>query len=190
MATLLSIWNVGYDSNSSPTCAQAQAAGLSCLSKRGSWNVLRQLDKPVALTLTDSNGQTHNPVVVAISDDTADLMIGGQRLTYPITEIANAWYGQYLLIWRPPNGDAALLQVGARGPKVAWLRQSLAALSPDPSLTVDDSDIFDAELEQQLLDFQRRNRLEMDGLAGQQTQIIINSLLGLDGRPSLSSGPG
>ncbi len=190
MATLLSIWNVGYDANSSPTCAQAQAAGLSCLSKRGSWNVLRQLDKPVALTLTDSNGQTHNPVVVAISDDTADLMIGGQRLTYPITEIAIAWYGQYLLIWRPPNGDASLLQVGARGPKVAWLRQSLAALSPDPSLTVDDSDIFDAELEQQLLDFQRRNRLEMDGLAGQQTQIIINSLLGLDGRPSLSSGPG
>ena len=190
MRTLLSIWNVDYDRNNAPTCAQAEAVGLSCLSKRGSWSVLRQLDKPVALTLADSDGRTHNPVVVAIDDDSAELMIGEQRLTYPIPEIASAWYGQYLLIWQPPNGDSSILQVGARGPKVSWLRQSLVALSPDPSLTVNDSDIFDAELEQQLLDFQRRNRLQMDGLAGQQTQIIINSLLGLDGRPSLSSGPG
>jgi len=190
MATLLSIWNVNYDGSKAPTCTQAEAAGLSCLSKRGSWNVLRQLDKPVALTLTDSDGQTHNPVVVAINDDSADLIIGAQRMTYPILEIANAWYGQYLLIWQPPNGDASMLQIGTRGPKVAWLRQSLAALSPDPGLAVNDSDIFDTELEQQLLDFQRRNRLKIDGLAGQQTQIIINSLLGLDGRPSLSSGPG
>jgi general secretion pathway protein A len=190
MATLLSIWNVEYDRSSAPTCTRAEAAGLSCLSKRGSWNVLRQLDKPVVLTLTDSGGQIHSPVVVAINDGTADLIIGEQRLTYPIPEIANVWYGQYLLIWQPPNGDASILQVGARGPKVAWLRQSLAALSPDPGMTVEDSDIFDEDLEQQLLDFQRRNRLEMDGLAGQQTQIIINSLLGLDGRPSLSSGPG
>jgi hypothetical protein len=38
------------------------------------------------------------------------------------------------------------------------------------------------------MDFQRRNRLEADGLAGQQTQIIINSRLGLDDRPSLSAG--
>jgi general secretion pathway protein A len=190
MATLLSIWSVDFDRNIAPTCTQAEAAGLSCLSKRGSWNVLRQLDKPVALTLTDSSGQTHNPVVVAINGDSADLVIGEQRLTYPVLEITNTWYGQYLLVWQPPNGDASMLQLGTRGPKVAWLRQSLAALSPDSRLAVNDSDIFDTGLEQQLLDFQRRNRLETDGLAGQQTQIIINSLLGLDGRPSLSSGPG
>jgi murein L,D-transpeptidase YcbB/YkuD len=69
---------------------------------------------------------------------------------------------------------------------VQWLRQSLAALDPDGKLRPGDSDLFDGELEQQLLEFQRRNRLDTDGLAGQQTQIIINSQLGLDGRPRLS----
>ena len=142
----------------------------------------------MVLTLTDSAGQTHQPVVIAVNDDTADLMIGEQRITYSIDEIADFWYGQFLLIWRPPNGDASALQVGARGPKVVWLRQSLAALNPDSSPAVNDSELFDEELLRQLLEFQRRNRLEMDGLAGQQTQIIINSRLGLDGRPSLTSG--
>jgi general secretion pathway protein A len=109
-------------------------------------------------------------------------------MTIPIDEITGLWYGQYLLIWQPPNGDPSALKVGTRGPKVIWLRQSLAALNPATPTVVSDSEVFDEELEQQLMDFQQRNRLEVDGLAGQQTQIIINSRLGLDDRPSLLAG--
>jgi len=35
--------------------------------------------------------------------------------------------------------------------------------------------------------FQRQHRLEADGLAGQKTQVIINSLLQPDGTPRLSA---
>jgi peptidoglycan hydrolase-like protein with peptidoglycan-binding domain len=35
--------------------------------------------------------------------------------------------------------------------------------------------------------FQREHRLDVDGLAGQQTQIIINSLLAVEGTPRLST---
>jgi len=188
MTTLLAIWGVDYDKNIPSACAQAESAGLSCLSQRGSWSLLRQLDKPVVLTLTDSTGHPHRAVMVAVSEDSADLLIGAERMTIPIDRIAELWYGQYLLIWQPPNGDPSALQLGARGTKVIWLRQSLTALGSTGPVTVSDSEIFDAELERQLMDFQRRNRLEADGLAGQQTQIIINSRLGLDDRPSLSAG--
>ncbi len=188
MATLLAIWGVNYDNNIPSACAQAESAGLSCLSQRGSWSLLRQLDKPVVLTLTDSTGYPHRTVMIAASEDSADLLIGGERLTIPIARIAELWYGQYLLIWQPPNGDPSALQLGAQGPKVIWLRQSLTALDSTGPVTVSDSEVFDAVLERQLMDFQRRNRLEADGLAGQQTQIIINSRLGLDDRPSLSAG--
>jgi hypothetical protein len=37
------------------------------------------------------------------------------------------------------------------------------------------------------MQFQRDHRLEVDGLAGQQTQIIINSLLAVVGTPRLST---
>jgi len=188
MTTLLAIWDIDYDSGNPSACAQAAAIGLSCLSQRGSWSLLRQLDKPVVLTLTDSTGHQHRAVLAAIGDDTADLLFGSERMTVPIDEIAGLWYGQYLLIWKPSNGDPSALLVGSQGPKVLWLRQSLAALDPAGSVAVSDSDVFDDELEQQLMDFQQRNRLEADGLAGQQTQIIINSRLGLDDRPSLSAG--
>ena len=50
-----------------------------------------------------------------------------------------------------------------------------------------DGRLFDAELEQQVMDFQRQHRLEADGLAGQKTQIIINTLLALGDRPRLTS---
>jgi general secretion pathway protein A len=188
MTTLLAIWNIDYDSSIPSACAQADAAGLSCLSQRGSWSLLRQLDKPVVLTLTDSTGRPHRAVLVAIGDDSADLLLGTERVTIPIDEIAGLWYGQYLLLWKPPSGDPSALLLGSRGPKVAWLRQSLAALDPTAGVSPGDSDLFDDALEQQLKDFQQRNRLEADGLAGQQTQIIINSRLGLDDRPSLSAG--
>ena len=188
MTNLLSIWSIDYNRNAPSACAQVEAAGLSCLSQRGSWSLLRQLDKPVVLTLTDSTGYPHRAVLVTIGEDTADLLFGDKRLSIQIDEITDLWYGQYLLLWQPPNGDSSALKVGTRGPKVIWLRQSLAALNPASPNAVSDSDLFDEELEQQLMDFQQRNRLEADGLAGQQTQIIINSRLGLNDRPSLLAG--
>ena len=188
MTNLLAIWNIEYDESIPSACSQAEAAGLSCLSQRGSWGLLQQLDKPVVITLTDGAGHPHRTVMTTIADDSAELLVGAERIVVSVDAIAELWYGQYLLIWQPPNGDPSALQVGARGPKVIWLRQSLAALDPSSTVAVSNSDVFDNDLKRQLMEFQRRNRLEADGLAGQQTQIIINSRLGLGDRPSLSAG--
>ena len=189
-ATLMAIWGIDYDETGGPACNQAAAAGLSCLRQRGSWSVLKQLDRPVVLTLADSEGHTYQSVLATIDENTAGLQLGERRIEVAVDELSQLWYGQYTLLWQPPNGDPAILQRGIRDPKVLWLRQSLAALDPMAITEPGDSDVFDAELEQQLIDFQRRNQLNADGLAGQQTQIIINSQLGLDGRPRLSANLG
>jgi len=186
MASLLAIWNIDSTGSARADCVQATANGLSCLVQRGSWSMLRHLDRPVVLTLTDSAGQAHQLVVVAMREDSADLLFGVQTKIFSAEEISNLWFGQYLLIWRPPNGDPTMLRPGDRNPKIRWLRQSLAALDPEPEANISDSDVFDSRLRQRLIEFQRQNRLEADGLAGQQTQIIINSQLGLDNTPRLS----
>ena len=122
--------------------------------------------------------------------ENGQLAFGENRTTHSIEEISALWFGEYLLIWRPPNGDAKAIKPGMRDENVRWLRQSLAAIDTDydpGSGTASDLDYFDEELEHRLKDFQRQHRLKVDGLAGQQTQIIINSSLALDGIPRLAS---
>ena len=70
---------------------------------------------------------------------------------------------------------------------VAWLRGSLDTLEgKEPDADSADSQFFDEALETRVRQFQQSQRLEVDGLAGQQTQIIINGLLAADDAPRLS----
>ena len=185
--TLLSMWGIEYDAAAGPACAQAGAQGFSCYFQRGSWNGIRQLDRPVVLTLTDSQGKNHQPVLVSLDDNVAELSIAGERMSFPVDEVSNLWFGQFMLIWRPPGGKSVAISPGTQNDNVRWLRQSLAALDSNYQPPDADSDFFDDGLQQQLVAFQRQHRLEADGLAGQKTQIIINSLLALDSTPRLST---
>jgi len=187
ISTLLSLWGIDYQPAAGSACAQAGAQGFSCYFQRGSWNGIRQLDRPVVLTLTDSQGNTHQPALVGLDDEVAELALGGKRMTFPVDEVSDLWFGQFLLIWRPPGGMAVAISPGMQNENVRWLRQSLAALDSNYQPQPADSDFFDDGLRQQLVAFQRQHRLEADGLAGQKTQIIINSLLAVDGTPRLSA---
>ena len=186
MATLFGLWNEDYaDPAGGNACQQAEAKGLSCYFNRGSWSGIRQLDRPVMLTLTDSRGDTHQPVLVALTEQTAELAIADKRVRYPLDEISEMWFGQYLLVWRPPNGKNDTMRPGIRDPNVVWLRRSLAAIDGDFRAENLDSDLFDEDLEDKLRLFQRAYRLRIDGIAGEQTQILINSLQGPGGTPQL-----
>jgi len=187
IATLLSLWGIDYNAAAGPACAQAEAQGFSCYFQRGSWNGIRQLDRPVVLTLTDNKGKNYQPVLVSLDDNVAELSIAGERMSFPVDEVAELWFGQFLMVWRPPGGTDMVISPGTRNENVRWLRQSLAALDSNYQPQRPNSSYFDDGLQQQLMVFQRQHRLKADGLAGQKTQIIINSLLALDSAPSLST---
>ena len=70
-------------------------------------------------------------------------------------------------------------------PGVRWLRESLAEIDARYRADPVEPLLFDATLESRLRAFQRDHRIDVDGLAGSQTQIIINSLLAFDGTPRL-----
>ncbi|MBT8066460.1 MAG: AAA family ATPase [Gammaproteobacteria bacterium] len=186
LSTLFDVWGLTFDPVRSG-CSQAADFGLACLYQRGSWASLRQMDRPTMLTLVDETGASHQVVLTAIHDGAADLSIGGVLVTHPVEAITNAWFGQYMLLWRPPGGSAVSLGPDSRGADVLWLRESLAAIDEEFATGNPNSDLYDAELEQTVRAFQRAHRLDVDGLAGQQTQIVINSLLTVDGTPRLSS---
>jgi general secretion pathway protein A len=181
---LFRLWGLEYEGGN--VCEQAPRTGHACLMNRGSWSSLRQLDRPAILTLTDSRGDTHRVVLTAMQGDRAELSIAGVSVTHPVTSVTDMWFGQYALLWKPPNGMAFALGPGSKDRNVVWLRESLSAIDDRYRAEPIDSDEFDAMLEQRVRDFQRDHRLDVDGLVGRQTQIIINSLLAADDTPRLT----
>ena len=87
------------------------------------------------------------------------------------------------------NVSEVLYAEDTRNPRVKWLRDSLRrvnGLEPDGSA----NDRFDAELVTLVEEFQRRNRLAVDGIAGVQTQVALDAALGDAGTPLLSRASG
>ncbi len=181
---LFTTWGQRYNGGDAP-CEQAGSDyGLRCLYLRGSWGIVKQLDRPAILTLTDREGESHQVVLTAIRGNLAELAIGESRFEIPQRVVSEFWFGESLLLWRPPNGVAKAFVPGMRDPGILWLRNSLAIIQGVPVENAD-SERFDAALERRVRDYQRTRRLKVDGLVGQQTQIIMNSDLGLEGIPRL-----
>jgi general secretion pathway protein A len=186
LAELFATWDIDPPTTM-PACDYAKSLGYSCLRNRSSWRGLRQLNHPAILELVDNSGHPHHVVLTSVDGDQARLSIGGVAVSHPGDEVAEKWYGNYLLLWRPPNGVAVSLAPGIRNANVVWLRASLAAIDPRYRAEPLSSDTYDEGLELRVREFQRDQRLDVDGLAGQQTQIIINTLLASDNTPRLAT---
>lgn len=184
---LLNLWGAQFDRTAGPACEQARVQGLSCSYQRGTWTTLKQLDRPVMMTLTGTDGENHIAALIGLDEESARLSMNAGPVTIPIEDLSDFWFGQFILVWRPANGSDQPIGPGMQHPNVRWLRESLAALNEGYQPADIDSEYFDDELKEQLIAFQRRHRLEADGVAGQKTQVIINSLMALDGTPRLSA---
>ena len=124
-------------------------------------------------------------VLSEIGQDGAKLIIGSGKTNVPIGELADFWFGEFLVLWRPQTNALRPLRAGMRGDDVRWLRQGLEQLGGLPA-SAETQDYFDAELQQLVESFQRSRRLEVDGVAGLQTQLVLDSALGAPGTPTLA----
>jgi len=169
-------------------CGQAQKAGLACLDQRGSWAQVRALNRPAILTLTDNDGQKHRVVLCALDDAFATLNLGDHNERVPIDELSRDWFGEFTVVWKPKTARTRPLSVGMRGDEVRWLRRSLNALhgaASDP----EHGDVYDEELAIAVQNFQREHRLNVDGVAGLQTQVMLDTALAEPGSPLLQQTP-
>jgi general secretion pathway protein A len=180
---LLSLWGTAMTDDRDP-CGQAQKAGLACLEQRGSWAQVRTLNRPAILTLTDNAGQKHRVVLSALDDKFATLVLSEHNQRVPIEEVSRDWFGDFTIVWKPKTSRTRELSVGMHGDEVRWLRRSLAALhgaSSDP----EHGDLYDEELAIAVQNFQREHRLTVDGIAGLQTQVVLDTALAEPGSPLL-----
>ena len=184
---LLALWGTAMTDDKDP-CGQAQKAGLACLDQRGSWAQVRELNRPAILTLTDDEGQRHRVVLSALDDRSGTLDLGEHDVKVPLDELSRDWFGEFTVVWKPKTPHTRLLSLGMRGDEVRWLRRSLNALhgaASDPAL----DDVYDETLAIAVQNFQREHRLNVDGVAGLQTQVVLDTALAEPGSPLLTPLP-
>jgi general secretion pathway protein A len=180
---LLSLWGTAMADDKDP-CGQAAKAGLSCLDQRGSWAQVRALNRPAILTLTDDRGQRHRVVLSALDDQFATLDLGEHNERVSLDEVSRDWFGEFTVVWKPKTARTRLLSLGMKGEEVRWLRRSLNALhgaASDPET----DDVYDEQLAIAVQNFQREHRLNVDGIAGVQTQVVLDTALAEPGSPLL-----
>ena len=180
---LLSLWGSAMANDRDP-CGQAERAGLACLEQRGSWAQVRALNRPAILTLTDDQGQRHRVVLSGLDDEFATLDLGEHNVRLPLQELSRDWFGEFTVVWKPKTSRTRLLSLGMHGDEVRWLRRSLNALhgaASDPER----GDVYDEDLAIAVQNFQREHRLNVDGIAGVQTQVVLDTALAEPGSPLL-----
>ncbi|MGH8129793.1 MAG: AAA family ATPase [Steroidobacteraceae bacterium] len=183
--TLFALWGAEYSAGAGLACEQADAHGLSCVWQRGSLAQLKLINRPAILSLIDASGAPHQVVLSGIDKEGARLLVGSGESRVPIAELADYWFGEFLVLWRPQSGEIRPLRAGMQGEDVRWLRQGLEQLGGLPASTTM-QDYFDAELERLVEDFQRSRRLAVDGVAGLQTQLVLDAALGAPDTPTLA----
>ena len=180
---LLSLWGTAMADDKDP-CGQAAKAGLACLEQRGSWAQVRTLNRPAILTLTDERGQRHRVVLSGLDDKTATLNLGEHNEKVLLDDLSRDWFGEFTVVWKPKTSRTRLLSVGMQGDEVRWLRRSLNALAGGAS-DPEHADVYDQELAIAVQNFQREHRLNVDGIAGVQTQVVLDTALADPGSPLL-----
>jgi general secretion pathway protein A len=184
LGKLFALWGAGYEPARGKGCDQATRQGLECLFQKGSWAQLRALNRPAILTLTDDLGRSHQVVLTGLGDEHAEIDLGGESREVSITALSRYWFGDFLLLWRPPLAVVKSLAPGMRGEDVKWLRDSLRATQGLPAAPPG-NDVYDDDLVRLVQDFQRQHRLAVDGVAGVQTQIALDTALNATESPTI-----
>lgn len=183
--TLFGLWKVPYVRGATDGCSQALQQGLQCLMQRGSFAQLRLLNRPAILMLTDDGGASHQVVLRRLDDDTATLQLGSHLTTVGLAELSRYWFGDFVLLWHPVAKDVRDLHSGMRGAPVRRLRHELTLWSGTSDST--SSDEYDSSLVQLVEQFQHAHRLAVDGIAGVETQVALDSALAAPDTPVLQA---
>jgi len=113
LAGLFARWGIEFQPRPGESaCEIARRAGLRCLVRTGTWNVIRRLDVPAMLTLTTPTGERHYATVTGLDADTVTLELGPRATTQALNDVERFWDGAFVALWRTPDLAATPLKPG------------------------------------------------------------------------------
>jgi len=149
-------------------CDGIYGKGYSCLRDQGNWSRIQKLGLPVILVLQAESpkhlvlrGFSQQGLLVGSNDD--DLV------TVSREAIEALWLGEYLVAWPQAPDWPVQIRRGQSGAAVDIVMEMAGFAEP----AWDGGVVFDSDFESWLLNFQRRNGLNADGIVGPNTLIYL-----------------
>jgi general secretion pathway protein A len=167
-ARLLALWKLEPPADTADACAFAGQHGLRCLSVHGSWFQLRGFNHPAVLEFALPGGGKRYATLSRLLDDRIELNLGERTQIFALAEILPFWTGDFVLLWKPPDGNAKPLGFGDRADAVKWIRARLKVPAPSGG-----DDYFDSDLKARVVAFQAARGLVPDGVVGPYTLIYL-----------------
>jgi len=190
-------WNLYLTGKSADPCPALSRQGLQCYrNRKAGLALVRQLNRPVMLTLVASNADGQplraNAVLQGLNEENAWLEgVDGSQIVLPVSQLATLWHGEITTLWRAPQALADGVDPNASPAALAWLDQQLAHL-----LRTDDKDLAKAPQGKAKVAAVRRERIRQfqlaqgitpDGQAGPLTLMLLNRAAGVT-EPRLRTG--
>jgi len=183
--TLFGLWGLSIHEGLSP-CDETALAGYECVSKVGTFAELQRLNRPAILTLAMPDGMERQVVLSAWVHDEATLIVGDATFKASLPELSQYWFGEFVLLWHPPVHSGQLLKPGQRGAEIKWLRNAIADGRPTDNRS--QSAIYDAALQRDVQVFQKAHHVDVDGIVGQETLLLLDARVAEPGTPVLAEG--
>jgi general secretion pathway protein A len=182
---LYATWKIDLQPGEIETaCSRLPERGLHCLRGSGSLDEVRGMNLPAILELRQPAGPEFYATLVDLGKERGQLSIAGKPREVALDALERQWTGRFAVLWSGPPGALRDLGMGARGPAVEWVATSLARWQGrDEPLAA--GRVFDADLRDKVLAFQRASGLDPDGLVGPLTMARL-AMLTASGGPSLA----
>ena len=187
---LASAWGASV-ADGADACAALPRDGLRCYrNRRAGLNLVRQIDRPVLLTLfpSEEGDVAVSAVLRRLDGDMATLEGAGRTVRVPVAELAQVWRGDMATLWRTPpdmpdKGDLAETPAGA-----AWLDQQLATAGGSRAgAPAAGRAATPAQRQARIQRFQLAQGVTPDGRAGPLTLMLLNRVNGVS-EPRLRTG--
>jgi len=167
VAELCRLWDIPAPAPGETACDAAAAAGLSCLTSRGSIGTLASLGRPALVRIKTSAGKYKTALMTGRDENGVTIIDAAAVTRLDYADLARRWDGQFTIFWQPPPGYRRPFKQGDSGPGIDWLRRVLTAETGG-------GNNFDQALAREVKKFQKEHMVVADGIVGPETIIVIN----------------
>jgi general secretion pathway protein A len=193
MQQLFRLW--GYETAiDEATCDRAKAANLRCFKGQDSFEQMLAYNYPAVVHLRDKQLGDVVAVLVHRDNDQFDVLLNSEHWRVSTDWLKEHWDHSYTLLWQAPPSGNTLISKRSSPADVAWLEMMVGQATH--SKIRDHVTRYDATLLENVRRFQREHQLGTDGIAGENTLMLLTNqsrslVPRLNGRiPALQAGDG
>lgn len=180
---------VGIDKNNAMyPCWVVNKEGLHCeTQKAATWDDFKRFNRPAVLSLTTKSRQAGYVALIGIEGLEADLLVNGHRKRISLETLGGLWTGEFVFIWRKPEGFDGPVGLGSKAPIVAWVAQRFASIDKQTAPLT--AGVFNPPLQRRIKVFQQTQNITDDGLITLPFLLKLNDALKIDKPLSQPSAP-